>query len=282
MIFRGLAQRVSLITHAWRGIRRLAIGRVVRDAWWPGAAQDDQGDAGDDDRADQQRRGGDVLAEQPPAQEQGDEGVDERVGAGELAGGVADEPLVGAVGGEAAEDDQVREREGGWRGERGWVDAGGLAAGCRGCDQGSARADHLHAGAGQRLGGLGGAPGVDPLEAVSAVRAAQSGRAAGAPRGRDGQVEAICALMVAKRTARAQRTQTINQARALIVTRPDDIRARFTRHGLAELVVGLAALRPRPGSMVRYHTLLSLRELGHRAQYLDGQLELLDELIVPW
>jgi transposase len=34
-------------------------------------------------------------------------------------------------------------------------------------------------------------------------------------------------------------------------------------------------------SMVRYHTLLALRELGRRAQYLDGQLTRLDQLIVP-
>ena len=121
----------------------------------------------------------------------------------------------------------------------------------------------------------------DPLDAVSAARAAQSGRASGAPRGRDGAVEAIRALMVAKRTARAQRTQTINQARALILTGPDDIRVRFTRHTPAGLVAGLAALRPRPGSMVRYHTLLSLHELGRRAQFLDAQLARLDELIVP-
>jgi transposase len=121
----------------------------------------------------------------------------------------------------------------------------------------------------------------DPIDAVSAARAALSGRASGAPRGRDGQVEAIRALMVAKRTARGQRTQTINQARALIITGPDDIRERFTGQGPAELVAELAALRPRPGSMVRYHTLLSLRELGRRARYLDDQLERLDELIVP-
>ena len=87
--------------------------------------------------------------------------------------------------------------------------------------------------------------------------------------------------MVAKRTARAQRTQTNGQARALIITGPDDIRARFTGQAPAELVAGLAALRPRPGSMVRYHTLLALRELGRRAQFLDAQLERLDELIVP-
>jgi transposase len=121
----------------------------------------------------------------------------------------------------------------------------------------------------------------DPLDAVSAARAALSGRASGAPRGRDGQVEAIRALMVAKRTARAQRTQTINQARALIITGPDDVRTRFTGQVPAELVAELAALRPRPGSMVRYHTLPSLRELGRRAHYLDGQLARLDELITP-
>jgi hypothetical protein len=46
----------------------------------------------------------------------------------------------------------------------------------------------------------------DPLDAISAARAAQSGRAAGAPRGRDGAVEAIRALMVAKRSARTERT----------------------------------------------------------------------------
>ncbi len=121
----------------------------------------------------------------------------------------------------------------------------------------------------------------DPLDAVSAARAAQSGRAAGAPKGRDGQVEAIRALMVAKRTARSERIQTINQARSLIVTGPDDLRARFAGHSADDLVAELASLRPRPGSMIRYHTLLSLRELGRRVAFLDGQLQRLDELIVP-
>jgi len=85
-----------------------------------------------------------------------------------------------------------------------------------------------------------------PLDAVSAARAAQSGRARGAPKGRDGAVEAIRALMVAKRSARAGRTQTINQARSLIVTGPDDIRFRFAKHATDALVAELASLRPRP------------------------------------
>jgi transposase len=121
----------------------------------------------------------------------------------------------------------------------------------------------------------------DPLDAVSAARAAQSGRARGAPKGRDGQVEAIRALMVARRSAGGERTRTINQARALIVTGPDDLRERFARHTVAALVAELASLRPRPGDVTGYATRIALRELGRRAQFLDGQLERLDELIIP-
>ncbi len=120
----------------------------------------------------------------------------------------------------------------------------------------------------------------DPLDAVSAARAAQSGRARGAPKGRDGTVEAIRALMVARRSAAGERTQTINQARALILTGPEDLRTRFARHAAAALVTGLASLRPRPGSTVGYATRVALRELGRRAEFPGAQLERLDELIL--
>jgi len=43
----------------------------------------------------------------------------------------------------------------------------------------------------------------------------------------------------------------------------------------------LASLRPRPGSTVGYATRVSLRELGRRGQFLDGQLERPGELIAP-
>jgi transposase len=121
----------------------------------------------------------------------------------------------------------------------------------------------------------------DPADAVSAARAALSGRAAGAPKGRDGQVEAIRALMVARRSARAGRTQAINQARALLVTGPEELRARFARHPAARLAAGLAALRPRPGDVPGYATRAALRELGRRARFLDAQITRLDELIGP-
>ena len=72
--------------------------------------------------------------------------------------------------------------------------------------------------------------------------------------------------MVAKRSARSERTQAINQARALIVTGPDDLHARFTRHATDDLVAEIAALRRRPGAVVGYHTRIALRELGRRAE----------------
>jgi transposase len=114
----------------------------------------------------------------------------------------------------------------------------------------------------------------DPLDAVSAARAAQCGRARGASKGRDGAVAAIRALMVAKRSAAGDHTQTINQARALVLTGPEDLRAGFTGHTVGALVAELAWLRPRPGDAVGYATRVALRAgwrgipaiCGHPAQ----------------
>jgi transposase len=121
----------------------------------------------------------------------------------------------------------------------------------------------------------------DPLDAECAARAALSGKAKGAPRGRDGTVEAIRALMVAKRSARGERTRSINQARSLVVTGPDDLRSRFQQHATDALAAELAALRPRPGDVVGYATRIALRELGRRAEYLADQIDYLDELLLP-
>ena len=94
-------------------------------------------------------------------------------------------------------------------------------------------------------------------------------------------MEAIRSLMVARRSTRNERTQVINQARSLILTGPDELRARFAGHCAAALAEGIAALRPRPGDAAGHAVRVALRELGRRAEFLDGQLERLDELIVP-
>jgi transposase len=86
--------------------------------------------------------------------------------------------------------------------------------------------------------------------------------------------------MVAKRSARHERTQAINQARALILTGPDELRARFAGHRASALAEAVAALRPRPGDAADHAVRVALRELGRRVQFLDGQTGRLDELIV--
>jgi transposase len=121
----------------------------------------------------------------------------------------------------------------------------------------------------------------DPLDAISAARAAQSGRAAGVSKGRDGAVEANRTLMVAKRSARHERTRANCQARALILTGPDELRARFAGHRAAALAAWIAALRPRPGDAAEYSLPVALRELGRRVEFLDAQIERLDDLITP-
>jgi len=121
----------------------------------------------------------------------------------------------------------------------------------------------------------------DPVDAVEAARAALGGRAAGATKGRDGNVEAIRALMVAKRSARSVRIKTLNQIRHLSFTAPDEIRARYkdisSRQGVAAQV---AALRPRPGGdPVVFATKIAMRTLGRRVLALDEEKTVLDALL---
>ena len=121
----------------------------------------------------------------------------------------------------------------------------------------------------------------DPLDAVSAARAALSGRARGQSKGRDGIVEAMRTLMVAKNSARRDRTAAINRMRALVLTAPDPIRVRFAHHTTASLVAEAAAMRPRNGELVELTTLIVLRDLARRAAYLAEEMDRLDELILP-
>ena len=61
----------------------------------------------------------------------------------------------------------------------------------------------------------------DPTDAVAAARAALSGSATGAPKHRNGPVEQMRVLLVARRSARQQRIQTLNQLRHLVLCAKD-------------------------------------------------------------
>jgi transposase len=120
----------------------------------------------------------------------------------------------------------------------------------------------------------------DPADAVEAARAGLSGRAQGACKTRDGNVEAIRALVVAKRSTRSTKIKTLNQIRHLGFTASDELRERLRGVSRFHLGATAAALRPRAGSdPVTYATKTALAVLGRRVMALDEEKERLDALL---
>jgi transposase len=122
----------------------------------------------------------------------------------------------------------------------------------------------------------------DPVDAYAAATAVLSGRAAGAPKTRDGIVEAIRSLRVVRRSAVKSRTQTINQIRTLIVTAPGEVREKLRGLPTAELIRTLARSRPSgdaadPAQAVK----TALRRLARRYQYLTEEITDADAELKP-
>jgi transposase len=117
----------------------------------------------------------------------------------------------------------------------------------------------------------------DPTDAVSAARAALSGSASVVPKLRNGPVEQMRVLLVARRSARQQRIQTLNQLRHLIFTGPEEIRDRFKDRPKTGLITEVAKLRPRTGSdPILFTTLVVMRGLARRIQNLNDEIKGLD------
>jgi transposase len=120
----------------------------------------------------------------------------------------------------------------------------------------------------------------DPLDAVEAARAALGGRAASISKSKDGDIEAIRVLVVAKRSARQARVKAVTQMRHLVVTAPDQLRGRLKGLTVAALVTEAAGLRPsRSGDPVTAAHKASLRSLAHRVEGLEEEIAELDERI---
>lgn len=120
----------------------------------------------------------------------------------------------------------------------------------------------------------------DPADAIEAARAALSGRAQGAGKTRDGNVEAIRALVVAKRSCRSAKIKTLNQIRHLGFTAPDDLRERFEGVSKRCLAKQAASMRPRGGSgPVAFATKTALVILGKRVLALDEEKKQINVLL---
>ena len=120
----------------------------------------------------------------------------------------------------------------------------------------------------------------DPLDAEAAARAVQAGTVIGQPKAGDGHVEMIRTLRLARRSAMKARTQAANQLHAVVVTAPDELRARLRALPLAELITLAAAFRPvRAGSALctpLAAAKLALKGLAVRYRQLSAEIDALD------
>ena len=120
----------------------------------------------------------------------------------------------------------------------------------------------------------------DPTDALAAARAALSGEASVTPKTRNGPVEQIRVLMVARRSARQQRIQTLNQLRHLVFTAPEEIRVRFKDRYKTGLVTEAANMRPNKGSdPVTFTTNLMIRNLARRVKALNTEIREIDGML---
>src|SRR5665213_3973084 len=120
----------------------------------------------------------------------------------------------------------------------------------------------------------------DELDAIEAARAALSGRASGIAKAADGDVEAIRALLVARRSARDVRIKYLNQIRHLGFTAPDELRERLRDVPREHLARTAASLRPAPtAGSVMHATKLALGTMRRRGLALEEDSRHLDALI---
>ena len=123
----------------------------------------------------------------------------------------------------------------------------------------------------------------DPIDAIQAAKAALAGDRIGTPKQRDGHVEALRNLRVARRSAVDQRADTQRQLKTLIVTDPDELRTRLRGLTVKQLIVTCAGSQPDPADAAAPATAatIALRSLARRHQQLSAEIADLDELLEP-
>jgi transposase len=121
----------------------------------------------------------------------------------------------------------------------------------------------------------------DPQDAISAARAALSGDASGEAKTRDGNVESMRVLRVARASARKGRTQALNQMRSLISTAPEPIRAELRGLNVFHLLERTSTYRPGAKRDIVSLTKFSLRMLARRAITLEEEIVEIDSILKP-
>lgn len=123
----------------------------------------------------------------------------------------------------------------------------------------------------------------DPVDAEAAARAALAQVRTGVPKQRDGQVEALRALRVARRCAIAHRADLQRRLQALIVTAPEQLRQALRGLPIRELLQTCAAMRPDRSAAGDPATAskIAMRSLARRHLELSKEIDDLDGVIAP-
>lgn len=119
----------------------------------------------------------------------------------------------------------------------------------------------------------------DPQDAITAARSAQSGDSCGAAKTRNGPVEAMRVLRVARWSARKARTQALNQMRSLISTAPDEISSDLRDLNVHRMLERASSYRPAGHRDVIATTKYALRTLARRAVALEAEITDIDAIL---
>lgn len=115
----------------------------------------------------------------------------------------------------------------------------------------------------------------DRLDAERAARSLLGGQTGGEPR-RGAERDALRALLVARNGAVQAATAASNELRALVLTSPDELRARLQQRSRTKLVQTCAGLQPgRHRDPARAGLVLALRSLGERVRALQAEERML-------
>jgi transposase len=120
----------------------------------------------------------------------------------------------------------------------------------------------------------------DPLDAYEAAHAVLSERSRAIPKTKDGPVECLRVLRAARSSAMKARTAAINQIRDLLVSSPEELRAKYRGMSTAALIGAMARSRPSghiadPG----YVTGRALKALAVRYRNLSVEIEEADDTL---
>jgi transposase len=116
----------------------------------------------------------------------------------------------------------------------------------------------------------------DPIDAQAAARATLAGVATATPKTREGQVEMIRVLRVARRGAMKARVAAAEQLYGVVCSAPEELRQPLLGLKTKALVSACAALRPGPLTSTTAATKTTLRTLARRWQQLQAELDQLD------